>query len=615
MKSTEKVRIGLTVSDITLPFFVVLNKAAEEKAAELGVELVSAHPASYSATEQIAIIEDFVRQKVDAIIVAAVDSQSIVPAIEKANHAGISVIAVDVEIWGGKIACSVQTDNIRGGEMAGEYIAERLGYKGKVINIHVSRTDQADIHRLEGLHNVLDRYPDIEVVFEREAGWAMEDGWRTTAEALSAYPDANAIFTVNDPMLRGALNAVKEAGKLGRIVIVGFDVLPEVLVLIDRGEIDAGVQQFPDRMGAIGVEMAFKAACGEEIPPEVKIGVELITRENVHEAAMDNLEALAGLTNDLIRTRLKAEAMNAQLLALHQLAVKINTRLEPGILLEEIVQGAMNLLKADTGVILLLDEKREVLTIKASCGLSEKVVKGTRDRVGESIAGRVVQTGQPIIAHDLPNDPRFYNPSAQDEGLLACISTPIVVGGEIIGTLDVHSKKDRYAFTQDHLQILSLLASQAATALENARLLEQVQRQSQEIIEAQRKALRELSTPIVPVSEEIIAMPLIGVIDTTRAQQVMEALLMAISRHQAEVVIIDITGVPVVDTGVANHILQTTRAANLLGSRVVLTGIAPEVAQTIVSLGVDLSGIVTRSNLQSGIEYALGLTHKRIVAL
>ncbi len=615
MKSTEKTRIGLTTPDITLPFFVVLSKAAEEKAAELGIELVPMHLTAYEAAGQIAILEDLVRQKVDAIVIAPVDSQSLVPAIEEANQAGIPVVAVDVEVWGGEIACSVQTDNLKGGELAGEYIAQQLGYRGKVINIGGSQADQAFLHRSEGMCNVLDRYEDLEVVYEKETGWTVEEGRQVTAEALRAHPEAEALFAVNDPLLLGALQAVKEAGKLDQMLIVGFDVLPEVLVLIDKGEIDASVQQFPDRMGAMGVEMAFKAVRGQEVPPEVSIDVALISQDNVHQAAIDNVQASAGLTQDLIQARIKTETMNDQLLALHQLAVKINTRPDLETLLQEVAYGAMNLLRADTGAILLLDEKREVLTIRASYGLSHKVVESTRDRVGESIAGRVVQEGQAIIANDLPNNPVFYNPAAQDEGLLACISTPMIVGEEIIGTLDVHSKTERQAFNQDHLQILSLLANQAATALENARLMAQIQRQSQEIIDAQRQALRELSTPIVPISDEIIAMPLTGSIDTARAQQIMEALLTAISHYQAEVVIIDITGVPVVDTGVANHLLQTAQAARLLGARVVLTGIAPEVAQTIVSLGVDLSSIVTRGDLQSGIEYALGLAQKRIVAL
>lgn len=120
-----------------------------------------------------------------------------------------------------------------------------------------------------------------------------------------------------------------------------------------------------------------------------------------------------------------------------------------------------------------------------------------------------------------------------------------------------------------------------------------------------REALQELSNPIIPVYNGVLVVPLVGRVDSGRAQALTEALLEAIAREQAEIVLLDITGVAVVDTHVANHLMQTARAASLLGSQVVLVGISAEVAQTLVQLGLDLGHLVTLSNLQSGIEYAL----------
>ena len=117
--------------------------------------------------------------------------------------------------------------------------------------------------------------------------------------------------------------------------------------------------------------------------------------------------------------------------------------------------------------------------------------------------------------------------------------------------------------------------------------------------------IRELSTPIIPVYEGILVLPLVGSIDSRRAAAITEQLLEAIAAQQAEIVIIDITGVSLIDTSTANHLLMTTRAANLLGSRVVLVGIGAEIAQTIVHLGVELHGLVTLADLQAGIAYAL----------
>jgi anti-anti-sigma regulatory factor len=127
----------------------------------------------------------------------------------------------------------------------------------------------------------------------------------------------------------------------------------------------------------------------------------------------------------------------------------------------------------------------------------------------------------------------------------------------------------------------------------------------QQIIDAQQAAIRELSTPLLPLAEHVIALPLVGSIDSSRAQQVMETLLEGIAAYQADVAIVDITGVKVVDTQIAQMLLQTARAVRLLGAQIILTGISSALAQTLVHLGADLSGVITRSTLQQGIAWAL----------
>lgn len=127
----------------------------------------------------------------------------------------------------------------------------------------------------------------------------------------------------------------------------------------------------------------------------------------------------------------------------------------------------------------------------------------------------------------------------------------------------------------------------------------------EEIILRQAAVLEELSTPLIPISDDVVIMPLIGSIDSLRAHKVLDALLAGIAAARARVVILDITGVPVVDTQVANVFIQAAQAVALLGAQVVLTGIRPEVAQTIIGLGVDLNRIITRGSLRDGITYAL----------
>lgn len=181
----------------------------------------------------------------------------------------------------------------------------------------------------------------------------------------------------------------------------------------------------------------------------------------------------ARLYKDVALERDRSDWLAEQLLALYQITQEIQSELDLPNLLNLISRLAAELLGADAGGILLLDDEKEHLTFKGAYGLSQKAVEGTRDVVGSSIAGRVVKTGEPIIANDVTNDSRFYNPAADGEGWLAIMSTPLQVGGKIIGTLDVHSKRDRHVFDKDDLQILSLMANQAAIAIENVRLFQQ----------------------------------------------------------------------------------------------------------------------------------------------
>lgn len=134
-------------------------------------------------------------------------------------------------------------------------------------------------------------------------------------------------------------------------------------------------------------------------------------------------------------------------------------------------------------------------------------------------------------------------------------------------------------------------------------------------VSLQKIALQELSAPLIPVFEGITVMPLVGTIDTERAKQIMENLLKGAVKHRSEVVLIDITGVPVVDTMVAHHIIQAADAVRLIGAKCMLVGIRPEIAQTIVNLGIDLNQFTTKNNLKKGIEAALELTNKKIVSL
>lgn len=197
---------------------------------------------------------------------------------------------------------------------------------------------------------------------------------------------------------------------------------------------------------------------------------------------------------------------------------------------------------------------------------------------------RVIDTGTAKL--------HFEEPQSRPDGTTIWLRTSKIPlldsASQIVGILGMYEDITEYKRVED----------------ERAQLQEQ-------IIKAQQAALTELSTPMIPISDGLVAMPLIGTIDSKRAQQVIEALLSGVSAQRATTVIIDITGVQVIDTQVANALLRAAQAVKLLGAQVLLTGIRPEIAQTLVSLGVDLSGMITRSTLQAGIADALAQRNSR----
>jgi PAS domain S-box-containing protein len=184
--------------------------------------------------------------------------------------------------------------------------------------------------------------------------------------------------------------------------------------------------------------------------------------------------------------------------------------------------------------------------------------------------------------------------------------------GEVIGTFGISRditalKKAQAALERAYAEVEQQVRERTA---ELKREQEESARLQQEVIDAQQRAIRELSTPIIPVLKGIIVMPLIGSIDTLRARDVTRSLLAGIREHGARVVILDITGVPVVDSGVAAYLNKTVQAAHLKGARAIVTGISDAVAETIVDLGIDWSDIETLGDLRTGLQAALRLRYR-----
>jgi GAF domain-containing protein len=199
------------------------------------------------------------------------------------------------------------------------------------------------------------------------------------------------------------------------------------------------------------------------------------------------------------------------------------------------------------------------------------------------------------------------------------LGVPMIAADHVVGTIAVESYDTEHAYSEADQALLSAVAAQAAIAIQNARLYTQIQQQVEELRQSNEtqahlwQQVQEMSTPVIPVQDRILVLPLVGTIDSERARRLTDRLLQAVRETRALVILLDITGVPVVDTMVAQTLIQCASAARLLGAEVVLVGVRSEVAQTLVTLEVGMEGLVTKSNLQAGIAYALGRVGLRIV--
>ncbi|XYI02389.1 AAA family ATPase [Sorangium sp. So ce1128] len=328
---------------------------------------------------------------------------------------------------------------------------------------------------------------------------------------------------------------------------------------------------------------------------------------------------------------------------------------------------------ADRGALLLDREGR--LFVEARFGVDPDVLEiglnatleGYTD-LAQSAALFVARTSEAVVVGDAREDGRFAaDPHVLAGRVMSILCLPLLYQERLTGVLYLENKKASSAFDQARVEVLELVCSHAAIAIENARLvadareaketvlranerleaevlqrieelrvsnqelgmanerlsLELAQRAEAEreraalkeqVIEAQRARLSEMSTPLIPITNRIMVMPLIGAVDAERAAQVLSVALSGAQRHQARVVILDITGIKQVDTHVIRTLLDCASALRLLGTQAVLTGIRAEVAQTMVHIGADLGAITTKSTLQSGIAYALKLSGELVGA-
>lgn len=281
-------RIAFVMKTANNPFFIEMQKGAEEEAKKLRVNLiVQAAEREVDVEKQMQIVENLLQTKIAALCVTPSGSREIVPAINKANSANIPVVIVDTRVDAktlsdakGKIATFIGSDNYEGGKLAGERIAKQLGGKGKVAVLEGIPGHETGDSRLKGFRDALKATPGIEIVASQTANWERDQGFNVFQNILQSHPDVQAVFACSDLMALGALEAIAAAKKTGQIIVIGFDASDEARKAVLDGTMDATVAQSPATMGAMAVENAYHLIKGEPVKEEMVVPIKLITKEN-----------------------------------------------------------------------------------------------------------------------------------------------------------------------------------------------------------------------------------------------------------------------------------------------------------------------------------------------
>jgi ribose transport system substrate-binding protein len=271
--------LALSVSTLNNPFFVTLRDGAQAQAEEMGVNLVVVDSQNDAATEA-SNIEDLIQRDVDALLINATDSDAVVPSVQKANEAGIPVFTIDRSAGGGEVVSHIASDNVAGGEMAGNYLAEQLDNSGNVVELQGIPGTSAARDRGEGFNNVMDQKDNIEVVARQAANFDRTEGLNVFQNILQAQPEIDGVFAHNDSMVLGAIQAAESADRAENIVFVGFDAIDDAVQAVKDGRLDATVAQQPAEMGRLGVETAMAYLDGSEVEDYVPVPLKLVTSEN-----------------------------------------------------------------------------------------------------------------------------------------------------------------------------------------------------------------------------------------------------------------------------------------------------------------------------------------------
>jgi ribose transport system substrate-binding protein len=272
-------RIGVTLLNVQDKFYQDLRDGLKAEAASNGYELLVS-TAERDSGRQADQIDEFIVQKVHAIVVCPCDSRSVGASIVAANEANIPVFTADIANMSklGKVVSHIASDNKMGGRLAAQLLVDALGGKGKLVILSHPEVSSV-MDRVAGFKEEIGKHPGMELVAELSSEGKREKASRVMEDLLQSHPDITGIFGINDATALGALATVEAAGKLGNIKIVGYDATPEARAKIEDGSMYGDVIQNPRLIGQLTVRAVRDHFAGKTLPAIIPVEVGTFTSE------------------------------------------------------------------------------------------------------------------------------------------------------------------------------------------------------------------------------------------------------------------------------------------------------------------------------------------------
>lgn len=269
---------GVTFQTLNNPFFVDLNKGLKEVVEANGDRLVTLD-AQWNSLKQRNDISDLIMQGASAIFINPVNWKGIKGSLLQAKEKSIPCIVVDAPAQDmDLVLCTVASDNVKAGRLAAQALVQ-VCRPAKIVILHL-QANKACIDRVEGFAQEIAKYPDMEIIDIQEGKGTTEGARPVMLDLMGRYPELNAAFPINDPSALGTISALESTGKLDRVTVVTVDGSAEGVAAIKAGKLHSTSAQFPKEIGRTSAQKAYESLAGKEVEKEVKVRVELITKEN-----------------------------------------------------------------------------------------------------------------------------------------------------------------------------------------------------------------------------------------------------------------------------------------------------------------------------------------------